>query len=101
MTACPKLKPIRDRKWLDAHAGMPCMACGTEDGTVVAAHMSWGNNSGMGMKAGDDLVWPLCRRCHADQEANPGPEWWYRNVLCRLARLRYEAWLEQRNGERR
>ena len=51
----------------------------------------------MGRKPGDDLVVSLCRRHHEEQEAAPGPEWWFENVFKGLLRERYEAW-KRRSG---
>jgi hypothetical protein len=84
---------IRDRKWLDAHEHFACVACGHQgDGSVVAAHVRTGHAGGGSLKPSDDLVFPLCFRCHTDQERNPGPAWWIVNVLRPLARQRYLNW---------
>ena len=45
----------------------------------------------MGLKPPDDLVVPLCRACHTNQEANPGPEWWAKMVK-NMARRAYKEW---------
>jgi hypothetical protein len=41
---------------------LPCGNCGSQDGTVVAAHRNQGK--GMGIKNSDALVAALCYRCH-------------------------------------
>ena len=60
---------FRNRKLLDTARDMPCMSCGIEDGTIVAAH---GNGSqygkGMGIKAHDCFFAGLCHKCHADYD---------------------------------
>lgn len=62
--------------------------CGACDGTVAAAHISWGQEGGVGLKSPDNLCVPLCMRCHADQEAHPGPEWWA-GMVKNIAQQRY------------
>ena len=43
------------------------MGCGTEDGTVVAAHSNWlRDGKGKGIKAHDYRVAALCFRCHSE-----------------------------------
>ena len=48
------------------HAQMfPCMSCGRDDGTVVAAHSnSQQDGKGLGIKASDYRVAYLCSQCH-------------------------------------
>lgn len=87
--------PLRDRTYLDSFEGEACWSCGQADGTVVGAHIRWGQEGGMGMKPSDDLVVPLCSVCHADQESSPGPEWWA-DLVKRNARRRYRDWKEKR-----
>lgn len=44
---------------------LPCMRCGTEDGTVCAAHSnSLADGKGRGLKAHDWAVAALCFACH-------------------------------------
>lgn len=86
-------KRVRDRGYLDSMRGRPCLACGAQDETVVPAHVRTGHEGGTSLKPGDDLTAELCMRCHADQEANPGPEWWLL-VLKQLLRERYRVWRE-------
>lgn len=55
----------RNRKILDAAKGQPCMRCGKEDGTTVAAHSNYQEDGkGMGKKADDLFVAFLCADCH-------------------------------------
>lgn len=84
---------IRDRRWLDAHEHFECMCCGRSgDGSIIAAHIRAGLSGGVSYKPSDDLVVPLCAGCHADQEANPGAEWWLQMILKPLMRQRYMNW---------
>ena len=56
----------RNKKLLDAARGQPCMHCGIEDGTTVAAHSNQAKHGkGMSIKAHDCFVAFLCFRCHA------------------------------------
>jgi len=89
MTACPKQHHIKDPKYRKSFRDETCWACEANDGTVVGAHIRWNEFAGTGRKPSDDLIIPLCFTCHADQEANPGPEWWVQNVLKSIARARY------------
>ena len=71
MVACPKgtktarMKPKRlhDRKHLDYVAEKPCCCCG---GFPVEVHhlLKADPKRGMGRKAGDNFVVPLCPFCH-------------------------------------
>lgn len=55
----------RNRKLLDLAHGQPCMHCGAEDGTVVAAHSNASEHGkGLGIKAHDGMIAFLCHRCH-------------------------------------
>lgn len=58
---------FRNRKLLDCARDQPCMHCGAEDGTVVAAHSNQSKHGkGMSIKAHDCFVAFLCSRCHHD-----------------------------------
>jgi hypothetical protein len=57
----------RSPKLLKACRDLPCAHCGTEDGTVVAAHSNQlAHGKGRGMKAPDYMVAALCFRCHTE-----------------------------------
>ena len=57
----------RNKKLLETVREAPCMGCGTEDGTVVAAHSNWlRDGKGKGIKAHDYRVAALCFRCHSE-----------------------------------
>lgn len=61
-----KDKRIRLPTLLAAANGAPCMACGADDGTIVAAHgPKWLAGGGMGLKPDDYAVAYLCHTCHA------------------------------------
>lgn len=57
---------FRSKKLLEKMRDLPCSVCGSEDGTVVAAHRNEGK--GMGLKVSDALVTPMCARCHYDYD---------------------------------
>lgn len=62
-------QPIfRSRKYTNAADGQPCVRCGANDGTVVAAHYTGLRQhrfgKGRGRKCSDLLVADLCARCH-------------------------------------
>ena len=67
------MKPImqkhshyRNPKLLALANGAPCMNCGIEDGTVVAAHSNSGaDGKGMAIKADDAKIAFLCYNCHS------------------------------------
>lgn len=52
------------KKLLLAAKDAPCMNCGIQDGTVVAAHRNEGK--GMGIKCPDHQIAYLCFECHHD-----------------------------------
>lgn len=55
----------RNEKMLRACRELPCQSCGSEDGTVVAAHSNQQRDgNGIGTKAADYRVAALCSRCH-------------------------------------
>lgn len=59
---------------------------------AVGAHCRTGELAGIGTKPSDDLTFPLCHECHADQERNIGAGWWLENVLKPQMRRRYREW---------
>lgn len=57
---------FRSRKLLDLAEGKPCMNCGAQDGTVVAAHSNLGEHGrGYAHQAHDCFVAFLCWKCHS------------------------------------
>lgn len=91
MSGSPKPERIKDKKYRKSFAGAMCWNCGRADGTVVGAHIRWGQEGGIGLKPSDDLIVPLCFVCHRDQEASPGPEWWA-DMVKNMARRLYDGW---------
>ena len=69
----PKTQYLRDKKRLQSCRDLPCQNCGTEDGTVVAAHSNSGaHGKGRGIKASDEFVAALCFTCHANLDQGTG-----------------------------
>ncbi len=57
----------RDARLLRAVREAPCMMCGTQDGTVVAAHSNQlRDGKGRSIKAHDYRIAALCYRCHGE-----------------------------------
>jgi len=57
------------RQYLKWVSKLPCAACAMKDDTIVAHHLASRNApfcGGMGYKASDIFVMPLCHRCHSD-----------------------------------
>lgn len=67
----PKSPPIRSQKLRDAARGQSCVRCGSEDETVVLAHLPISGEFGTGLKTHDIVGAHLCRPCH---EHVDGPE---------------------------
>lgn len=67
---------MRSRKLLNAARDWPCIRCGTQDGTVVAAHYSgrYANllGKGTGIKPWDHCVAFYCAHCHAEADSYAG-----------------------------
>ena len=67
MTPNPKREYIRSRKLLDNCKYLHCSMCGSDDGTIVAAHSNQGRHGkGKAIKADDNMIAALCYICHAD-----------------------------------
>jgi hypothetical protein len=57
----------RNKKLLEVVRESPCQLCGTQDGTVVAAHSNQlRDGKGRSIKAHDYRIAALCFRCHAE-----------------------------------
>jgi Fe-S oxidoreductase len=55
----------RNKKLLESVRNAPCMNCGIENGTVVAAHSNQlRDGKGRGIKADDYRIAALCYSCH-------------------------------------
>lgn len=57
----------RNPKLIEVVREAPCMHCGIEDGTIVAAHSNQlRDGKGRSIKAHDYRIASLCYKCHAD-----------------------------------
>ena len=57
----------RNKKLLEIVRKSPCQNCGSQNGTVVAAHSNQARDGkGMGIKAHDYRIAALCHACHAE-----------------------------------
>jgi len=57
----------RNQKLLEAVRDSPCQLCGTQNGTVVAAHSNQlRDGKGRGIKAHDYRIAALCYHCHME-----------------------------------
>ena len=67
-----KRNPYKSRKFLDRIAELPCVKCGTMDGTIVPCHYSGPYQhllgKGVGSKVTDAAVAALCYKCHASMD---------------------------------
>ena len=71
-----KQNAIRDNDWRKRQGEEECFACGAEDGTVVGAHVRIGSLAGVGRKPSDNLIVPLCYRCHSQQHEHGELSFW-------------------------
>lgn len=101
-----KSKILRAPKYLRSFKGEHCIACHREDETVVAAHIRFGSEGGMGLKPADNLVLPLCWECHAKCDQKKGEAafwldvfkndpWGMMNFVKAGARERYREWQDE------
>lgn len=61
-----KFPYVRSKPLLEACREIPCQNCGTDDGTVCAAHSNQSQHGkGKSIKASDIYVASLCFNCHA------------------------------------
>ena len=57
----------RNQKLLEMVRKSPCQNCGSQNGTVCAAHSNQSRDGkGMGIKANDYRIAALCHSCHSD-----------------------------------
>lgn len=84
----------RNKKLLEAVREAPCMNCGAEDGTVVAAHSnSLIDGKGKGIKAPDHKIAALCFRCHYELDQGAKLNRQERREMWLDAHLKTMAWL--------
>lgn len=59
----------RNKKLLELARSRPCVMCGNDDGTTVAAHSNLlEHGKGKGLKAHDAMHAWLCYRCHTEYD---------------------------------
>lgn len=64
----------RNKSLLEAVRRIPCQSCGSEDGTVAAAHSNQlRDGKGKGIKAHDWAIAAMCHTCH--MELDQGKDW--------------------------
>jgi len=63
----PKSPAFRSESWRRAVVSLPCVVC-MREGPSQAAHANH-RGKGMGMKADDCYVVPMCPDCHAEFDA--------------------------------
>jgi len=70
-----RIKPKRfvDELHLANVRAMPCCCCGA-GGPSHAHHLLRGPVRGMGLRAGDEWVIPMCHMCHSDLHDRSGDE---------------------------
>lgn len=62
-------KLYRNKKLLTLAQGMPCVMCGTDNGTGCAAHSNLlEHGKGRGLKAHDGMTAWLCYECHTEYD---------------------------------
>lgn len=60
----------RSKKLLEVVRQSPCQNCGSQNGTVVAAHSNQQRDGkGMGIKADDFRIAAMCHKCHHELDA--------------------------------
>ena len=60
----------RNKKLLEVVRDAPCQHCGSQNGTVVAAHSNQQRDGkGMGIKADDFRIAAMCYKCHHELDA--------------------------------
>lgn len=85
---------FRSRKLLNLANGAPCMHCGVENGTTVAAHAnSQQYGKGMGHKASDAAIAFLCHLCHSRLDQGRDMSKQDRLEMWRAAAVKTYIWL--------
>jgi len=84
----------RNKKLLEVVRDAPCMNCGAQDGTVVAAHSnSLADGKGKGIKASDFKIAALCFRCHHELDQGTKMNKQERRDLWLSSHIKTVAWL--------
>jgi len=96
---------IKDAAHLKFIRQLPCLVCGNDIQTE-AAHVSYADpkydkrSRGLGEKADDWAVVPLCGKCHRDQhDCGNEQEWWWTHSFNAIDPLRYTAALYLKSGD--
>lgn len=95
-----KEKNIVDKKYRNSFQHLQCCCCGSEDGTVVGAHIRKGGHyntkGGMGYKPCDSRIIPLCYHCHHEEKADEGDYWEDKSIFNLANKLR-TVWIHQKD----
>lgn len=84
----------RNKKLLETVRDAPCMSCGAQDGTVVAAHSnSLSDGKGKGIKAPDFKIAAMCFRCHYELDQGSKMTKQERRDMWLDAHIKTIAWL--------
>jgi ribosomal protein S27AE len=84
----------RNKKLLEVVRESPCQNCGSQDGTVVAAHSnSLADGKGRGLKASDVKIAALCFRCHTELDQGAKLSRQERRDMWVDAHIKTIAWL--------
>jgi hypothetical protein len=84
----------RNKKLLEVVRESPCMHCGLQNGTVVAAHSNQlRDGKGKGIKAADYRIAALCFQCHHDLDQGSTLSKDERRELWEAAHRETLAWL--------
>jgi hypothetical protein len=84
----------RNKKLLEAVREAPCQNCGSQDGTVCAAHSNWlADGKGKGIKAPDFKIAALCFRCHTELDQGAKMSRQERRDMWLEAHIKTIAWL--------
>ena len=95
----------RNKQLLALAKGQSCVECGTNDGTIVAAHSNTGK--GMGIKASDATLMFLCYACHFEYDQGKMMtkgerlDFQFRNNAKTLRLLLEQGYLDVKNANRR
>lgn len=97
MPACPKLKPVRDRKYRERARHMRCRVrtcyITGESGKVVLAHIRRPYNCGTGLKPPDSHSLYLCSEHHVEFDTSPDRcAWLVDNIMIPECEGDYHRW---------
>jgi hypothetical protein len=88
----------RNKKLLEIVRQSPCQHCGTEDGTVVAAHSNQlSDGKGRGIKSSDYRIAALCFRCHSELDQGKNLSRAERTEMWEVAHRKTIGWLFDEN----